>query len=200
MPWNEVNLMKQRQTFIESLLLPGVQVSSLCAAQGISRKTAYKWLKRYQKKGLEGLAELPNGILAVSEGLTGSDAAGTTSSGFLWDGEAWQATALRRRDLLAPVGAAPLPDGSGVLLLERHWSPIGGIRVRLLRLDAADIVPGGVATSQELAFFQPPLIADNFEGVASRRTPQGETLVYLVSDDNFNVLQRSLLLMFAIVE
>jgi hypothetical protein len=35
------------------------------------------------------------------------------------------------------------------------------------------------------------------EGVSARRGPNGETLVYVVSDDNFNApLQRTLLMMF----
>jgi len=38
------------------------------------------------------------------------------------------------------------------------------------------------------------------EGVAARRGPDGETLVYLISDDNFHILQRTLLLMFALEE
>jgi len=37
---------------------------------------------------------------------------------------------------------------------------------------------------------------DNMEGVAVRRGPKGETLLYMVSDDNFSPLQRTLLLMF----
>ncbi|MBT3627577.1 MAG: esterase-like activity of phytase family protein, partial [Rhodospirillaceae bacterium] len=42
----------------------------------------------------------------------------------------------------------------------------------------------------------PPLTVDNMEGIAVRRDGAGHTLVYLVSDDNFSVLQRTLLLMF----
>jgi hypothetical protein len=37
---------------------------------------------------------------------------------------------------------------------------------------------------------------DNMEGIAVRRGPKGETLLYLISDDNFSPLQRTLLLMF----
>ena len=45
---------------------------------------------------------------------------------------------------------------------------------------------------------RPPLIFDNFEGIAARSGAGGETLIYLLSDDNFNPLQRTLLLMFAL--
>ncbi|MGE3725362.1 MAG: esterase-like activity of phytase family protein [Candidatus Sericytochromatia bacterium] len=42
----------------------------------------------------------------------------------------------------------------------------------------------------------PPLIQDNFEGLAAEPMPQGGTRFYLLSDDNFNPEQRTLLLAF----
>ena len=49
---------------------------------------------------------------------------------------------------------------------------------------------------REIARLAAPLVHDNFEGIATRRDGQGRTLVYLISDDNFHILQRTLLLMF----
>jgi hypothetical protein len=40
---------------------------------------------------------------------------------------------------------------------------------------------------------------DNMEGISIHRTAGGETIITVVSDDNFSVLQRSLLLQFAVV-
>ena len=40
------------------------------------------------------------------------------------------------------------------------------------------------------------LTIDNFEGIAARRNDAGETLIYILSDDNFSLLQRTLLFMF----
>ena len=40
---------------------------------------------------------------------------------------------------------------------------------------------------------------DNMEAIAVHRTPGGETIVTMVSDDNFSIIQRNLLLQFAIV-
>jgi len=37
---------------------------------------------------------------------------------------------------------------------------------------------------------------DNMEGIAVRRGTNGETLLYMISDDNFSARQRTLLLMF----
>jgi hypothetical protein len=43
-----------------------------------------------------------------------------------------------------------------------------------------------------------PLLNDNFEGVAVRPGPNGETLIYIVSDDNFLPFQRAYLVMFSL--
>jgi hypothetical protein len=51
-----------------------------------------------------------------------------------------------------------------------------------------------------LAVLRPPMTLDNMEGVAARRTAAGETLLYLISDDNFRAGQRTLLLVFALAE
>jgi hypothetical protein len=40
---------------------------------------------------------------------------------------------------------------------------------------------------------------DNMEGLAMHRNAQGETILTLVSDDNFSPVQRTLLLQFALV-
>ena len=44
------------------------------------------------------------------------------------------------------------------------------------------------------------LTFDNLEGIDARRSDAGETLVYLVSDHNYSFLQRTLLLMFRLVD
>ena len=40
---------------------------------------------------------------------------------------------------------------------------------------------------------------DNMEGIGVHRNAPGETILTLVSDDNFSVIQRNLLLQFALV-
>jgi hypothetical protein len=94
-----------------------------------------------------------------------------------------------------PTGAALLPDGD-VVVLERHFNWLGGLAARLVRLAAAEIGPDRLLLGREIARLRPPLTLDNMEGVAARRGPRGETLIYLISDDNFSLLQDTLLLMF----
>ena len=51
MPWQEVVTMELRQQFVQDALRRVVPVTELCAAYGISRKTGYKFLARYDALG-----------------------------------------------------------------------------------------------------------------------------------------------------
>jgi transposase InsO family protein len=58
MSWGVVSLMSLREEFVQ--LVEGrttMSLAKLCQRYGISRKTGYKWLGRYRKQGLEGLAD-----------------------------------------------------------------------------------------------------------------------------------------------
>ena len=58
MPWQETDVMSERIAFIVRAQQPGANVSAVCCAFGISRKTGYKWLRRAaQADGLAALAE-----------------------------------------------------------------------------------------------------------------------------------------------
>lgn len=57
MPWKQVELVMQRQELIEALLRPGANIQQICKKYNISRKTAYKWLNRYEVEGLNGLRD-----------------------------------------------------------------------------------------------------------------------------------------------
>src|SRR3981081_3692391 len=56
MPWQECNQMDERLKFI-ARLLDGEKMAVLCRQFGISRKTGYKILTRYNEIGLEGLTD-----------------------------------------------------------------------------------------------------------------------------------------------
>ena len=66
-------------------------------------------------------------------------------------------------------------------------------------MDAAAFQPGSIVTPREIARLASPFAVDNLEGVATIKGSRGETLLWLISDDNFNVLQRNLLLMFELM-
>jgi putative transposase len=53
MPWKECNPIDERLKFI-ARLLDGDKMSGLCREYGVSPKTGYKILARYNEIGLEG--------------------------------------------------------------------------------------------------------------------------------------------------
>ena len=55
MPWRETSPMEQRLEFIREYQTELFTMTELAAQYGISRKTAYKWLERYDADGVEGL-------------------------------------------------------------------------------------------------------------------------------------------------
>ena len=57
MPWRELKPMQQKVLFIADYLRGVSNFSSLCTRYGISRKTGYKWVARYDEQGIEGLDE-----------------------------------------------------------------------------------------------------------------------------------------------
>lgn len=57
MPWKETCVMEERIAFVAACLRDEAPMSSLCEAWGISRKTGYKWLQRYQDGGEAGLRD-----------------------------------------------------------------------------------------------------------------------------------------------
>jgi len=83
-----------------------------------------------------------------------------------------------------------------VLLLERSASLFGGFEARLSVIKTAAIAPGARLSGQELAVIKSPLPVDNFEAAAARAAPDGSVLIYLLSDDNFNAMERTLVLQF----
>ena len=60
MPWQETHPMQQRTDFISDHRRGLYHFAELCARYGVSRKTGYKWLARYEAEGPRGL-----GMLAI---------------------------------------------------------------------------------------------------------------------------------------
>src|SRR5690606_34494717 len=58
MPWDTKQLVHRRLEFVTLAKSGGITLTSLCRRFGISRKTAYKWLRRFDQLGLDGLADL----------------------------------------------------------------------------------------------------------------------------------------------
>lgn len=63
MVWRETGTMDERNGFIDEWLKDVWTVTELCERFGISRKTGYKWLGRYDAHGRAGLVDLPRAPL-----------------------------------------------------------------------------------------------------------------------------------------
>ena len=57
MSWRTMSPMSERTKFVVLHESGDRTMAGLCQEFGISRKTGYKWLKRYEERGLEGLKE-----------------------------------------------------------------------------------------------------------------------------------------------
>jgi hypothetical protein len=151
--------------------------------------------------GVEALAALPDGtVIAISEEYSPLPGVlvGWTGRPGRDGGYTWQTFQYPKTPDFNPTALALLPDG-GFVLLERAFDMARGVRVRIMQADATDFQPGTMARPRELVRLASPLAVDNLEGIAATRGPRGETLLWLISDDNFNALQRNLLLMFELV-
>ncbi len=59
MPWKEISAIDERTILISEHLSQEFSLSQIARRRGISRKTAYKWIERYQQMGPEGLKDQP---------------------------------------------------------------------------------------------------------------------------------------------
>lgn len=57
MPWKECTVEGTKLELVIQMKRGGVPIAELCRRQGVSRKTAYKWLRRYETEGESGLRE-----------------------------------------------------------------------------------------------------------------------------------------------
>lgn len=151
-------------------------------------------------EGLESLATLADGrLLALEEGLDD----GRARRAWLFDGRGgWTSAFYAVPRGMRPVDAAGLPDG-GALVLERQFSFFAGFASRIMHLPAAalrDVREGTTLAARQLAYLAPPLLSDNFEAIAVVPRAAGGLFVFIASDDNFNILQRTLIVAFVLEE
>ena len=57
MSWKEVSAVDLRLEFVALALAEGANIKALCEQFNIGRTTAYKWLKRFQCEGKDGLRD-----------------------------------------------------------------------------------------------------------------------------------------------
>lgn len=148
--------------------------------------------------GVEAMTVFADGrILAIEEDGDDRRHRAWIGSAPVRNARDWRPLTYRSAAGFQPTSAAALPSGDA-LVLERQVSLLGGWAARIVRVPASSLVPGAVAEGEELARLERPLLTDNFEGMAIAAGRDGETLVYLVSDDNFSFLQQTLFVLLAL--
>lgn len=175
-------------------LAPEAPLRSIYQAKPVPMPVPGGVRRASRNSGIEAMTALPNGgVLALIETPLGHRNA---IPGWVMSNRGVYALTYRKTPQFRVTDLALLPDGD-LLLLERRPSPMfGGPSARLSRLDSRELRPGAKLESQEIAALEGKLNLENLEGVAVDRTEKGEVLIYLVSDDNFDPRQRTLLLLF----
>jgi len=163
-------------------------------ARPISVPLEVKRLPR--NRGLEALGVVPIGplkgaLVAIAE-RSGEESEPTL--GVILGGAQPGLFRVARHDGYDITDLAFLPSGD-MLLLERWYQPMRGVGMRIRRIAGRDLRAGAILDGPYLVEVDLGYEIDNMEGLAVH-LEQGRTVLTLISDDNFSVLQRTVLLEF----
>ncbi|MGB0496806.1 MAG: esterase-like activity of phytase family protein, partial [Rubricella sp.] len=144
--------------------------------------------------GLESIARDPEGrIIAIPER---SGAETRPFPVYRWDGRRWTIPyRLPRRGGFLPT-SADFDDRGRLYLLERSFAIFSGFTTRIRRFS----FDGDAITGEETLLESAPNAYDNAEGLSLWRTAEGDLRMTLISDDNFQFLQRTVVSEFAVQE
>jgi hypothetical protein len=141
-----------------------------------------------RNSGLEALAVGPDGAIYALPERSGDTARPFPVFRLAPGAEDWDIGTFERRPPFLVTGADVGPDGM-LYVVERDFSLLGGFSWRLSRADPADwpaLRPETLLTARGGL--------DNVESVSLWRDPAGRLRALLIADDNFQPIQRSLLL------
>jgi hypothetical protein len=153
-------------------------------------------------KGLESLVMVPKGLplagtlIAISE--RGLDPDGNLLA-FLIGGPTPGQFSIRRSRDFDISDAVLLPSGD-LLVLERKFSLLAGMVVRIRRMPLKSVAPGVTIDGPSIFDADLGYEIDNLEGLDAHIGADGTTVLTMVSDDNFSIIQRTLLLQFTLVD
>ncbi len=163
-------------------------------------------------RGLESVAKLADGrLMTLSEdGPKGSAKQGLVP-GWFSPSVDWPDSDNTSYDDWRPFSYRPTPDfmvtdiaqdpgpSGDVYLLERAFSQTKGVRIKVKKISGVDLQPGITIPATEIAHLTMLHGMDNMEGLALRRTSDNRLIAYLISDDNFSIRQRNILMSFEIL-
>lgn len=71
MTWKRVEPMEERCRFVLAAREPRSNIAGLCRQFGVSRKTGYKWIERFEQEGIKGLEERSRRPLSCPNRISG---------------------------------------------------------------------------------------------------------------------------------
>jgi len=184
----------EQQHRVDAYPDPGFETSS--PSRGVDFLVPLQELRR--NAGIETLIASPassplqGGLVAIAE--SSRDDVGNLLAAIV-DGPLKGEFTVVRHDPYDATDGAFLPDGD-LLLLERRFSFIGGMGMRIRRIKGANIRPGAVVDGEVLIDVGMDHEIDNMEGIDVVEGPDGRPHLIIVSDDNGNFLQRNVMLEF----
>src|SRR5687768_12698733 len=131
MPWRETSPMDQQKQFVREARRAHDDMTALCARYGISRKTGYKWVARYEAGGVTALEELsrrPHRSPQATEEAVVAAILTVRSHHPTWGGKKLAATLARRWPTLprcAPSTIAALLKRHGLVTSKRRRRALG---------------------------------------------------------------------------
>ena len=152
-------------------------------------------------KGIEAMAFIPRGrplggtLIAISE--SGRDGSSDHIS-FLIGGPRPGTFMIKRRNDFSITDATLMPNGD-LLILERNFGWTTGLFVRIRRIPISELQPGSVLDGPVLFEADLGQQIDNMEGISVHERA-GELVITMISDNNFSLLQRTLILQFALTK
>jgi hypothetical protein len=151
---------------------------------------------------VEALAFVPRGsgplggsLIAIAE--RGRDRNGDHLAFLIGGPRPGQFTIKRKNDY--DVSDATILPGGDLVIVERKFGWTTGLYIRLRRIPIAQISPGALVDGPVLIEADLGHQIDNMEGIGVHRAG-GDTVLTLISDNNFSGLQRTLLLQFSLAE
>ncbi len=148
--------------------------------------------------GVESLEVLPDGrYLLLAERLRPKP---DFTTGWIGGPGGWETFAYRPEAEHSPTDMALSLDGKHAYVVERAYSRAKGVRARIVHIALHDVISGSDVEGVELMRFERGVPIDNFEALAVAPGPDGRERLYLMSDDNFSSIQRTLLLEFEVVD
>jgi hypothetical protein len=152
--------------------------------------------------GGEAFVRLPDGrFLLFSEGMDRADGSYEAlffSGDPVEPGTTYFAFGYEPPNGYKPTDATMLPDGR-LLLLTRRIAVPEGFSAKLVVLDISKIQKYEAVKGRIIATLSSPLLVDNMEGITVTKE-NGRTIIWMISDNNFNIWQRTILMKFALRE